>query len=207
MARPRAQDHEEKREGILRQAAELFAQHGYDRASMAMLAEACGVSKALLYHYYKDKEALLFDVLALHLHQLVLAVREAADPALPPRARLEAMATALLLAYREADAIHHVQITCLRLLSPERQDSVKALERALVAEVSAVVAELDPETGRTPRLLKPLTMSIFAMLNWHYHWHREGGPLSREDYARIAIALVAEGLEGAKAALRVEAQS
>ena len=67
MARPRASDHESKRAIILQRSAELFAAHGYDRASLSMLARACGMSKALLYHYYTDKAQLLFDIIHTHL--------------------------------------------------------------------------------------------------------------------------------------------
>ena len=42
-------------------------------------------------------------------------------------------------------------------------------------------------------LLKPLTMSLFGMLNWNYMWFRPGGPLGREDYARLAVGLVLDG--------------
>lgn len=201
MARPRAADHEDKRQAMLKRAAELFAAHGYDRTSITMIAEALGVSKALLYHYHKDKQDLLFDVLAQHLHQLVGVVRGAAEARLGPRARLEQVAVALLEAYRDADAVHRVQITCLGLLPPERQEALKALERAIVAEVAAIIAELSPAARRDRRLVKPATMSFFGMLNWHYLWHREGAGLSRADYARLAAALVAEGLPGAAATL------
>jgi TetR/AcrR family transcriptional regulator len=50
MARPRAADHDDKRQAILAAAATLFAEHGYDGTAMAEVARACGVSKALLYH-------------------------------------------------------------------------------------------------------------------------------------------------------------
>ena len=56
MARTRATDYDDKRRAILDRSAELFAAHGYDRASMSRIAEACGVSKANLYHYYRDKD-------------------------------------------------------------------------------------------------------------------------------------------------------
>jgi TetR/AcrR family transcriptional regulator len=200
MARPRAADHEDKRQAILARAAELFAQHGYDRASLAMIGQACGVSKALVYHYWPDKESILFDVLAAHLQELVEAVRRANETRRPARARLEAVAAALLEAYRDADAVHRVQINCMPLLQGERQEALKAMERALVAEVSDILRELSP-VAQDRRLLKPLTMSFFAMLNWHYLWHNEEGPLSRGDYARIAAALVADGLKGAAKAV------
>jgi TetR/AcrR family transcriptional regulator len=62
LARSRAKDYDEKREAMLHRAATAFARDGYDRASMAGLAAECGVSKALLYHYYASKEALLSDI-------------------------------------------------------------------------------------------------------------------------------------------------
>ena len=43
-------------------AAELFARHGYHATSMNQVAEAAGLSKATLYHYYRDKDALLVHI-------------------------------------------------------------------------------------------------------------------------------------------------
>lgn len=56
MARSLANDHDEKRQAILDRSAQLVAEHGYDRACMNNIADAIGVSKALLYHYYAAKE-------------------------------------------------------------------------------------------------------------------------------------------------------
>jgi AcrR family transcriptional regulator len=50
---------EEKRDEIVRIAAELFEKHGYDRCSMAALSERLGGSKATLYGYFPSKEDLL----------------------------------------------------------------------------------------------------------------------------------------------------
>ncbi|PWS38186.1 TetR/AcrR family transcriptional regulator [Falsiroseomonas bella] len=194
MARPRAADHFEKRQAFMAQAAELFARHGYDRASLAMLAQACGVSKALVYHYWRDKEELLFDVLAQHLQHLVELARGVHMLTRSPRERLETFAFLLLDAYRDADAVHRVQIACLSLLSPERQEALKSLERALVEEAAGIVADLHPDIARQRHLLMPLTMSFFAMLNWHYLWHREGAKLTRADYARMVATLIAAGV-------------
>lgn len=56
MARVRT---DEKRDEIVRVAAELFEKHGYDRCSMAALSERLGGSKATLYGYFPSKEDLL----------------------------------------------------------------------------------------------------------------------------------------------------
>ena len=60
MARVRT---DEKRSEIVRIAADLFEQMGYDRCSMAMLSERLGGSKATLYGYFPSKEELLRAVL------------------------------------------------------------------------------------------------------------------------------------------------
>ena len=196
MARSRAKDHDEKREAILHRAASAFARDGYDRASMARLAAECGVSKALLYHYYASKEALLFDILQNHLSALVEALEEADDAALPPEQRLEALVAALLEAYRDADAEHKVQVDALRLLPDAEQERLKALERRMVAIVAEAVRALDPEAFDGRPLLKPVTMSLFGMVNWAYMWFRDGGVVSRSDYARLATQLLVGGVKG-----------
>jgi AcrR family transcriptional regulator len=46
------------KEGILAACAGVFAAHGYRGASTQMLSEAAGVSKALLFHHFKNKKEL-----------------------------------------------------------------------------------------------------------------------------------------------------
>jgi AcrR family transcriptional regulator len=198
MARPRAHDYDDKRRLILARAAELFAQRGYGGASITMIAEACGVSKALLYHYYSDKEAVLFDIIFAHLLHLVDVVETATKEGAEPREQLYAIAAALLEAYRDADAEHQVQINNLKLLRLEKQEQLKELERDLVRHFSRAIAHAVP--GLNNDLLKPVTMSLFGMLNWHYLWFREGRGLSRSEYARLATELIIAGAPVAIAA-------
>ena len=54
---------EEKRQEILRIAAELFEALGYERTSMSAIAARVGGSKATLYGYFRSKEDLLRAVL------------------------------------------------------------------------------------------------------------------------------------------------
>jgi TetR/AcrR family transcriptional regulator len=194
MARPKSADHDDKRRAILRRSAKLFAQNGYDRTSMAEVASATGVSKALLYHYYTGKEALLFDILQAHLQDLMDAVR-VVDTKLAPRARLRALIGAVLGAYRDADDEHKIQINELRKLPIARKKELVALERSLVSIFADAVAAAVPTIANRSVLLKPVTMSLFGMMNWHYMWFREKGPVSREDYADMVTTLLIEGAQ------------
>lgn len=192
MARPRATNYDSKRRAILDRSAELFSEYGYDRASMNRIATACGVSKANLYHYYKDKEELLFDVIRFHLEKLLEVVEAADDAALAPPARMRALVAALLEAYRNSDAQHNVQISSMRFLPDERQTELKNMERELVGTFSSAVAGVAPDIKDTT-FLKPVTMSLFGMVNWHYLWFRENGTFSRADYADLVTQLIADG--------------
>lgn len=194
MARPRAADYDDKRLTILRKSARLFAEQGYDRTSMNEIAIALGVSKALFYHYYRAKEDLLFDIIRSHLLELVQAAEAADDVAMPAQERLRRVIDAILDCYRDADDEHKIQIGHLGQLSEERQAELKGLERRLVDVMAGVVAALNPGLPKTS--VKPLVMSIFGTLNWKYMWFREGGPVSREDYAAMVTAMFAAGIAG-----------
>jgi len=192
MARSRANDYDDKRQAILDRSAELFSAHGYDRASMSKIAEACGVSKANLYHYYKDKEGLLFDVIRFHLEELLEVVEAADRPGEQPETRLRGLIAALLEAYRDADSQHNVQISSMRFLPQERQAELKRMERDLVTIFSAAVAGVAPHLKGT-KMLTPVTMSLFGMVNWHYLWFKSTGSVSRAEYADIVTRLISDG--------------
>ena len=192
MARTRASDYDEKRRAILNRSAELFSEFGYDRASMNRIAEACGVSKANLYHYYKDKEGLLFDVIRFHLKELIDVIEDADRTDLPADERLRELIGALLEAYRDADQQHNVQISSMRFLPPKRQAELKDMERAIVETFSNAILGIAPHLKGT-KMLKPVTMSLFGMINWHYLWFKSTGSVSRADYADLVTKLMLDG--------------
>jgi AcrR family transcriptional regulator len=65
------------RQRILDEAAHLFAAKGFPRTTVVELANACQCSKALLYHYFKSKEEILYALLTTHLQHLRAVAEEA----------------------------------------------------------------------------------------------------------------------------------
>ncbi|MFZ0284873.1 MAG: helix-turn-helix domain-containing protein, partial [Terriglobales bacterium] len=61
----------DSRQEILRMAARLFQQQGYDATSMNDVATALKVSKAGLYHHFQSKDEILFELMnhALNITQ------------------------------------------------------------------------------------------------------------------------------------------
>lgn len=64
---------EEKQQRILNAALNEFAQKGYDHASTNEMVKAAGISKGLLFHYFKNKKELY---LFLHEHFIAVLLEE-----------------------------------------------------------------------------------------------------------------------------------
>src|SRR3954447_23588541 len=69
---------DERRRRLLELGAQLFTHNAYDELSMAAIARAAGISKALLYHYFPSKEA--YFVATLEQHAAELAPLTRIDP-------------------------------------------------------------------------------------------------------------------------------
>lgn len=188
MPRGLARDHEEKRAALRRGAAIHFAQNGFDRSSMASVARASGVSKALIYHYYDSKEALLFDILDNHLGDLAQAVAAMPEPACP-ETHLRGLVHTILSQYRDADAEHKLQIDALATLPPEMQAPLIDLQRQLVDTMRAALQAVGAQGD-----LRAVTMTVFGMLNWFYMWHRPGKGISRDAYGDLVTDLLLGGV-------------
>ncbi len=195
MARSRAHDFEAKQRSILRSAAAVFAEVGMDKASMSQIAARADVSKALLYHYYPGRDALIFDILRTNLTELDEAIAAADQSDTPPRQRLRALVHAVLEQYRDADDYHKVQLNGTQTLPQDQRDEIMEIERRIVRRFAAVIRQVNPDLEAERPILMPVTMSIFGMMNWVYTWFKEGGPVSRADYADLATDILLGGIE------------
>src|SRR5437763_16805529 len=74
----------DSRQEILRTAARLFQQRGYDATSMNDVAAALKLSKGGLYHHFQSKDEILFEIMdhAMEITQerVITPVRAIADP-------------------------------------------------------------------------------------------------------------------------------
>ncbi|MCF6272019.1 MAG: TetR/AcrR family transcriptional regulator [Rhodobacteraceae bacterium] len=190
MARTIAKDHDEKRVGIRMAAARIFAAQGVDRASMSTIAKACGISKALIYHYYAGKAELLFDILECHLEGLN-AVVEGVKP-LPPRDYLRAVVLEILLAYAGADDLHRILSNSRDVLNPGQQARIIGIQRRLIGKVSAAISAVVP--ALEDEKLHAATMSLFGMTNWYFMWSRSDDENQRRAYAKLVADLFLDGV-------------
>jgi AcrR family transcriptional regulator len=193
MGRGRAAGYEGQRELILACAARLFAQRGYAATSMNEVALASGLSKATLYHYYRDKYALLVSIAQTHVSQLQAIVNEVRAQRLTPDEHLRELIRRIVAEYAGAQDAHRVLTEDVRFLAPDDQRSVLDKERSLVQGFADAVLALRPDLAGSA-LGKPLTMLLFGMINWMFTWMQPNAQLNYEDVARVVQDLFLGGL-------------
>jgi len=199
VARTRSATYDDQRETILARAAALFADQGYTATSMNDIAAACGVSKAGLYHYYRDKRELLFQITAGHvgrLEQFVVEVCEDTRNA-DPQTRLRALILRFVREYASAQNEHRVLTEDVRFLDEAERAQVQEPQRRVVAAFADAIAAVRPNLARN-ELDRPLAMLLFGMINWMFTWLRPDGSLTHEQMAPIVADLFFGGLEAVR---------
>jgi AcrR family transcriptional regulator len=193
MARTRTAGFDAQRAAIRDAAARLFAENGYPSTSIADLARACGMSKALIYHYYRDKEDLLADIATSYVDRLASIVDDVAEQQLPPAAHLRRLVDAFMAEYEHSAERHRVLVQDVKYLERGHRARVVARQRKVVDGFAAVIVELAPDVAARG-LRKPLAMILFGMMNWTFTWLKDGGPLTYADMASLVTDLFVGGI-------------
>lgn len=193
MARPRSAGFELQREQMLAAAAQLFATRGYTAATMQDLASACGVSKATLYHYVRDKQELLLQITQGHVQRLEAVVNDVVSAEPDPHRRLSALVLRFMQVYASAQHEHRVLTEDVKFLDLLERDEVLACQRRVVQAFADSMGALRPDLQRQA-LHVPLAMLLFGMMNWTFTWLRADGALSYEALGDIVADLFCGGL-------------
>ncbi len=191
MATPARQNHDQ--ESILRVAADVFIEHGYDATSMGVLAENLGITKSAIYHHVPSKEYLLQLALDRALDSLEAILVD-------PLASTGRAIDRLMFVLRSATGVLTDQLPFVTLLLRLRGNTElerKALERRRA--FNQVIAELVDEArsdGDIRQDIDPRTTTrlLFGMIGSVVDWYRPGGPVSAENVANDVVAVAFGGV-------------
>jgi TetR/AcrR family transcriptional regulator len=168
-----------RRHAILHAALEAIREYGYHHATLDHIATRLGMRKAALYHYFPDKESILY---TCHREALNEVERILADA----RNRGSSAPERLGFVIRE-----HVRVMTETLegsplafettaLAPAHAAEVIARRDAYEAGVRALVEQGVREGAFRPVDPKIAAFMIFGAINWIARWYRPGGSLHAE---------------------------
>jgi len=181
-----------RREEILHSALRAFRDKGYHNTTLADIADQLGVRKTALYHYFPDKESILYVCHRESLSEL--------DRLLSEAHRLESGREQLDYAIRE-----HVRVMTDTLegsplafevtaLSPERQKEIigarDRYERALRRMIDRGIEQGEFRFVDT----KLATFAILGAINWIARWYRPEGSTKSEALGEQFADYLLEGL-------------
>ncbi|RDI95000.1 TetR/AcrR family transcriptional regulator [Meiothermus sp. QL-1] len=186
------------RDCILEEAARLFTEKGYEATSVQDIAQALGLSKAALYHHFRSKEEILFEVSLLALEGLLRAGEGALRVEDPKEALLRFM-EAHARYFEENYAFFVTLLQGIKSLSPENRARTVALRDRHEANLREILRR-----GVAQGVFRPVDVAlagraVLSMLNWMIRWFHPGGPLRAEEVARGYFDLILRGLEDGSA--------
>jgi TetR/AcrR family transcriptional regulator, cholesterol catabolism regulator len=208
VARETAVDH---RQEILRTAARLFQQRGYDATSMNDVAAALRLSKGGLYHHFQSKDEILFEIMnhAMEITQerVVKPLHGIADPEERLRALIRRHIELVLSPQdREITVMLHEN----HPLPPSLRKRINARKKEYVHFLEKLLAEVQQkrdERGTKPQhsygkshfaksrvTPRAAAFALLGMINWIYQWHKPEGELHAQDLIPQFTDLVFGGI-------------
>jgi len=183
MARETVVDH---RQEILRTAARLFQQRGYDATSMNDVAAALKLSKGGLYHHFQSKDEILFEIMnhAMEITQdrVLNPVRAIADPGERLRALIR-LHIEVVLSPRDREITvmlhenHPLPPALRKRINARKKEYVHFLENLITEVQSQPQPSHHPKAKVSPRAA---AFALLGMINWIYQWYKPEGELQAQ---------------------------
>lgn len=180
---------------VFETAARLICKRGYDGTSIQEIADACGMTKAGLYHHIGSKEELLSAIMEFGMdlfeEEVLGHVRHIDNPVERLKACMSLNIKAVTRgANKEITIILHEHATLHGLagkrINARKKQYVRFLEEAFAEAI-------------TKKLIRPVNPTIAAfgylgMVLWTYKWFRPEGELSENQLADGMVDLLFTGL-------------
>ncbi|WP_203920022.1 TetR/AcrR family transcriptional regulator [Rugosimonospora africana] len=185
---------------VLDAAVELFAEQGFDATSVQEVVERAQVTKGAMYHYFRSKDALLYEI----YHELITVQLDGMDRILAvggagPRT-LRAIIVDLVVTTAAQLGAATVSARELHKLAGEPAAALRAQRRRYHEGVRDLIArgQRDGEFGSTVSA-QTATLMVFGIVNQLPQWYRPDGATSPRELADEIAGFVLTGL-GARAA-------
>ncbi len=186
----------DSRQEILRTAARLFQQRGYDATSMNDVAAALKLSKGGLYHHFQSKDEILFEIMnhAMEITEdrVLAPVRGIADPEARLRALIRLHIEVVLSPQdREITVMlhenHPLPPALRRRINTRKKDYIHFVED-LMSEVQRV------RQGKGAVSPRAAAFALLGMINWIYQWYKPEGNLQTYNLVPQFTELVFRGI-------------
>lgn len=178
---------------ILRVAADIFSERGYQATTLDDIAAAAHISRATFYTYFPSKAELLRRMYRQVTSTTQAAIERIAAEALPVPEKLRRIIRyqiAYLTAHKPLVQVFFAEVFNL---PPEMSRSVTQANRAFSRVIEQVVEEGVRTGALIPLNPKRFTYALIGMCNWTPRWYRPGGEWTADAIADEFIRILESG--------------
>jgi TetR/AcrR family transcriptional regulator, cholesterol catabolism regulator len=189
-----------RRREILGLASELFRDMGYHSATMDKIAEISGLAKPTLYHYFRSKEEILFDIHLLYITPLIDSQRDRVERGVSSsRVAYEIIAEHLRVVVENPGMLQSF-MEHQRELSKERRLEMRE-NRGIYRRLVEDSFRRDIDLGVIPACdTRTVAFSLFGMCNWGARAHSHLKPEEVDALAKELWQLFVFGTIGPRRA-------
>ncbi|MEA2278212.1 MAG: hypothetical protein QOC78_3172 [Solirubrobacteraceae bacterium] len=188
-----------RQDAILARAAELFAARGYRRTSLAELAEAAGIAKPTIFHHFRSKQEILYELYARTMDLALTRMRAAMRPNEDPARSLHRMVREHALLILENRDLFKILFDEESELSAEQLAAIKELQRRYIKLIAGQLERLRADGRLRTEAPQIAVQGVIGMASWVYRWYEPERERTPEQIARILADLALDGLIGAAA--------
>lgn len=200
---PRKRDTQfaEKREAVLRSAAKLFRDRGYEGASLNDLADILNITKPTIYYYVQSKEQLLLDILKVAQDEILSFIRAADEAGGTGYEKLRR----IMIDYAQiivSDYGACLSRIWMRTIDPTSRTEVEQRIREADRMIHKILAEGAKDGSLRIGDATVTLHALFGSLNWMAYWAKPNKRLSPAKLAETQVDVLLEGVSAAGAAGR-----
>lgn len=197
---PRA-SYNAKRSEIAEAAVRVFNRMGFERASLAAVAEELGVDRASLYYYFSSKEQLFDDIVRTVVERNAQLAEEIRQSDLSPRRKLRDMIVMLMTSYGEHYPLFYIYIReNLSHVSDARTEwskDMRAINRQTTDSMIAIIEQgYADKSFRNVGPALVVASGIFGVIGWTHRWFRpDRSDIGAAEIGRTYADMILGGLE------------
>jgi AcrR family transcriptional regulator len=194
-ARGRGRPSRFTREEMLAQAAELFANRGYEVTTLGDLADEIGIAKATLFHHFRTKEQILFELYARAMDIALERLMAVDDPDVDSATTLMAMVREHTLVILQNRDVFTIFFNEEGGLEPEHLAKVRDQQREYINLISRRVVDLIAD-GRVASDVHPriAVQTLLGAGSWTYRWVDPARGQTNEEIADAIARFTVYGL-------------
>ena len=185
----------ERREQLIRIGRDVFAERGFEAASIEEIAERAKITKPLVYEHFGGKEGLHAVIIDREVQDLVTRLRTSLE-ATGPRAALEQVVDAFLTYVEEEQAGFRVLVRDAPVGSVG--GSLPSVLADVARNVEALLARELKARGYDRKMAPLLARALVGMVALTGQWWLDEGKPKRSDVTANLVNLVWNGLKDLK---------